>query len=125
MIKLVFNVKRRPDVTPEEFHRYWLETHGPLVRQYTELFRLRRYIQTHLIDSPLNDQLAEPRGSAPAHFDGVAELWWDSEEDIVAALDNEAGLAAVTLLIEDESKFIDLPNSPLYMGVEHAIVGDL
>lgn len=30
MIKLVFALRRRKDMPPEEFHRYWLEEHGPL-----------------------------------------------------------------------------------------------
>lgn len=32
MIKLVYCLTRRPDVTPERFHTYWLEKHGPKVR---------------------------------------------------------------------------------------------
>jgi hypothetical protein len=28
MIKLVFVIRRREDLLPEEFHRYWLEEHG-------------------------------------------------------------------------------------------------
>jgi hypothetical protein len=30
VIKLVFVIRRREDLTPQEFHRYWLEEHGPL-----------------------------------------------------------------------------------------------
>jgi hypothetical protein len=32
MVKLVCCIRRREDVPPEEFGRYWLEEHGPLVR---------------------------------------------------------------------------------------------
>lgn len=123
MIKLVFNLRRRPDVTPEEFHRYWRDVHGPMVRSYAELFRLRRYVQTHLIHTPINDELASMRDSEAEYFDGVAELWWDHIDDIAAALSSEAGMESVNQLLEDERKFIDLPKSPLWMGEEHVIVG--
>ena len=33
MIKLVFCLRRLPHLSREEFHRYWLDTHGPLVRE--------------------------------------------------------------------------------------------
>lgn len=123
MIKLVFTLRRRQDVSAEEFHRYWRENHGPLVRSYAELFRLRRYVQTHLIDTPLNEQLAVLRNSQPSFYDGVAELWWDSADDIVAALSSDEGQAAIQVLLDDEATFIDLANSPLWMGEEHAVVG--
>jgi hypothetical protein len=28
VIKVVMAIRRRDDVAPEEFHRYWLEEHG-------------------------------------------------------------------------------------------------
>jgi len=33
MIKLVFCLRRLPNLSREEFQRYWLDTHGPLVRE--------------------------------------------------------------------------------------------
>lgn len=124
MIKFVFSLKRKPGMTPDEFHDYWLNTHGPLVRQYEDLLKIRRYVQVHLAEeSPLNDGLASSRGSEPRYFDGVAELWWDSEQDLIDAVESPEAKAALDLLIEDEKEFIDLPNSPLWMGYEHEIIG--
>jgi hypothetical protein len=37
MLKLVFNIRRRSDVEPEEFYRYWKDEHGPLVRSVAEV----------------------------------------------------------------------------------------
>lgn len=31
MIKVVFCLRKRRDISDEEFHRYWLENHGELV----------------------------------------------------------------------------------------------
>ena len=31
MIKLTFCLRRRPDLSAEEFHRYWRDEHGPSV----------------------------------------------------------------------------------------------
>ena len=55
--------------------------------------------------------------------DGVAELWWKSAEDMAAATGTEAAAAGQELL-EDERKFIDLANSPLWMGEENVVVRD-
>lgn len=123
MIKFVFSLKRKPGMSEEEFHDYWLNQHGPLVREYKDAFNIRRYVQVHLADTDLNDGLASARGSEPRYFDGVAELWWDSEQDLLAALDSPEAQAGLEALIEDEARFIDLENSPVWMGYEHEIIG--
>ena len=56
-------------------------------------------------------------------YDGVAELWWDSLDELRAANASPEGQAAGLELLEDERKFIDLARSPLFFGEEKAIVG--
>jgi uncharacterized protein (TIGR02118 family) len=123
MVKLVFTLRRRADMTREEFQRYWRDEHAPLVRRHAETLGIRRYVQVHARDTELDDALAASRGSEPGAYDGVAELWWDSLEDLFAAYASEAGQAAGAELLEDERRFIDLPRSPLWLGEEHVVVG--
>ena len=122
MIKLVFTLRRRENLTREEFQRYWREHHAPLVRSHAEALRIRRYVQTHARDTDLDEALAGSRGGAPGYYDGVAELWWDNIEDLRAAVTSEAGQAAGEALLEDERRFIDLPNSPIWLGEEHVVI---
>ena len=120
MIKVVMAIRRRDDVAPEEFHRYWREDHGPLARRLLEPLKLRRYVQTHTVDTDLNAQLAAARGTIEA-FDGVAELWWDSLDDLLATLGSEDGQRANAELANDEARFIDLQRSSLFLTEEHVI----
>jgi hypothetical protein len=53
----------------------------------------------------------------------VAQLWYDSLEDLAALAGDPAAREAGRLLLEDERKFIDLPKSPLWWGEEKVIVG--
>ena len=123
MIKLVFTLRRREDMTREEFQRYWREQHAPLVKRNAEALRIRRYVQVHARDTDLDDAITGVRGSAPRFYDGVAELWWDSLEDLLAAFSTEEGQAAGRALLEDEQRFIDLPHSPLWLGEENVVIG--
>jgi uncharacterized protein (TIGR02118 family) len=120
MIKLVYVVQARDDVEPEEFHRYWLEEHGPLVASVTEDIRARKYIQSHTIETPLNQALVDSRGMAPIH-QGITEVWWDSIEELEAALATPEGAAAGARLAEDEAKFIDFGRSTIFLTEEHTI----
>jgi uncharacterized protein (TIGR02118 family) len=120
VIKIVMALRRRDDVAPEEFHRYWREEHGPLACRLLEPLNLRRYVQTHTLDTDLNSQLAAARGTFEA-FDGVAELWWDSLEDFLTTLGSEDGQRANAELAEDEARFIDLERSSLFLAEEQEI----
>ena len=122
MIKLVFTLRRREDMTREEFQRYWREQHAPLVTRHADALHIRRYVQVHACDTDLDEAIAGPRGSEPRVYDGVAELWWDSLEELVAAFSSDAGQAAGRELLEDEQRFIDLPRSPLWLGEENVVI---
>ena len=102
MIKLVFTLRRRPGMTREEFQRYWREEHAPIVKGHAETLRIRRYVQVHARETEIDDALSASRGGEPSSYDGVAELWWDSVEDLIAAYSSEAGQVAAAELLEDE-----------------------
>jgi hypothetical protein len=76
----------------------------------------------HARDTNLDEAIAGPRGSEPRFYDGVAELWWDSLDELVAAFSSDAGRAAGQELLEDEQRFIDLPRSPLWLGEENVVI---
>ncbi len=120
MIKLTFCVCRRDDISEEEFHDYWLNKHGPLVKSVAGVLRIHKYVQSHAIDTPANDAIASVRG-APARLDGIAELWF-KEEDFNSTEDSVERQAAAKLLLEDEAKFIDFSRSPLWFNQEHVIL---
>jgi len=122
MVQLVFCLRRLPSLSRAEFQRYWRETHAPLVRAHAVALRIRRYVQVHTAGGPIDDALRASRGG-PEPYDGVAELWWESREDLAAALATEVGRAAGRALLEDERRFIDLARSPLWLADEHVVVG--
>jgi hypothetical protein len=75
----------------------------------------------HTGHDALNAGIAASRG-APEAYDGVAELWFESEE-AMAANTSDAAVKAGAELLADEKKFIDLAKSPLWFGDEHVVVG--
>jgi uncharacterized protein (TIGR02118 family) len=93
MIKLTFALVRLPHLTREQFQDYWLNTHGPLVASVKDALRIRRYVQLHSFDEALSAGIRASR-DAPPQFDGVAQLWYDSLEDLAALADDPAARAA-------------------------------
>ena len=122
MVKLVFCLRRLPQLSRADFQRYWREEHGPLVRRHAATLRIRRYVQLHTREDALNDVLRASRGG-PEPYDGIAELWWESRDDLEAATASPEGQRASLELLEDERRFIDLGRSPLWIAEEHPVVG--
>ena len=122
MFKLVFCLRRVPTLSVSEFQRYWYDNHADLVRRHAPALRIRRYTQSHALSDPRLSPVIEVRGGRTDPFDGVAELWWDSADDLLEAMTTTEGLDAGRALLEDERTFIDLPNSPLFFSNEHVII---
>lgn len=121
MIKLTFCLRRLPHLSREEFQRYWRENHAALVQDRIEALGMRRYVQLHSLPDELSAPLNARRGG-PEPFDGIAEVWFDSYDAMVAAGSTPEGRKANRDLLEDERNFIDLSRSPIWISEEHVII---
>lgn len=121
MIKFVFCAKRRPGMSRAEFQDYWLNHHGPLFKRFAATYRAVRYVQSHTLDSPLNENIRKARGMSD-EYDGVGEIWWRSEEEFLSAVSSPEGQELRALFVEDEAKFVDMTASAAFFTVEHVIM---
>ncbi len=106
MIKLMMCLCRRSGMSRAEFQDYWQNQHGPFFQKNAETMRSKKYVQSHTIDSPLNDGMRESRGMLP-EYDGVAEVWFESEEDLMEAMGSSEMQELSAALLKDESNFVD------------------
>lgn len=124
MIKITFCLTRKPGLSREAFQDYWFNKHAPLVKSHRDALRIARYVQMHTGDYEMNDIVRAARAdgkleNAPDIYDGVAQLWWNSLEDLMT--DTPEAQAAGIALLQDEAKFIDFSKSPLWFGEEKVI----
>ena len=73
-------ITRLPNMSREEFKDYWMNKHGPFFMENAGAMRAKKYVQSHTVDTPLNDGLRNSR-CMRAEYDGVAEVWFESEEN--------------------------------------------
>jgi uncharacterized protein (TIGR02118 family) len=121
MIKLIFCLMRRAELTHDAFIEYWYQRHAPLVREHAKAVGILKYVQSQGVIHPVNDLLARSRGS-PAGYDGVAEIYYQSNEALAQAMFDRAARTAGIALLEDEKHFIDLARSPLFVCNEQPII---
>ena len=123
MLRLVYVLRRRPEMTREEFQRYWRENHGPLVASVADKLGIKRYQQVHTGYDEFAIGGDAVRGDVAEPYDGVAELWFDDLASLQANFTSEEGQEAGRLLAEDEAKFIDFSRSAAWLADEHVFVG--
>ena len=119
MIKLMMCLCRRSEMTRAEFQDYWQNRHGPFFQQNAATMRSKKYVQSHTIDSPLNEGMRQSRGMLP-EYDGVAEVWFESEEDLMEAMGSVEMQELSAALLEDEGKFVDHSKSCAFIVREQA-----
>lgn len=71
-VKLIALLKAKPGMSREEFEKRWVENHTPFT---LKLKNLKGYRVNVAID-----EYQEIEGKLP--YDGTAELWWDSLEEM-------------------------------------------
>lgn len=81
MLKLICLINRPSDKTPEEFKDWWLNHHAKVA---AKLPNLRHYTINTTVARSAHDEIP---------FDGVAELYFDSYEDMENAFASEQGQA--------------------------------
>ena len=115
MVKLIIAVKRHRDFSPERFHQYWRTTHADLLRTNPASKKyIRRYIQCHTL--PEEYERGEPA------YDGTAEVWFDSVEDVDAFFKDPGFIDGIG---PDADSFCDMEATKFFMTLEEAVIGSL
>ena len=104
-MKMIGLLPRRPDMSPDEFRKYWTTTHAEITAKVPGL---RSYIQNIC----LPDENGEPA------YDGVALLAFDSPEGMQKAVGTEEWAA----VLDDVPKFVDGSRIVIMIAEENVVV---
>ncbi len=102
MVKAIYLIRRKPGMSPADFHRYWREVHGAIAARIPGM---RRYVQCHAFQDA-------------ADYDGAAEAWFDDMDAVRAAVASAEYAAARA----DEARFIDLDRTTLIFTEEVPVI---
>jgi len=93
MIKVIGFVRKREDLTVQQFRDYWLNEHIKLERASLENNPVRKIVASFVTEELI--------GKTP--FDGMVELYFDSLEDMKKQWSGEQD----AIMQEDEKNFCD------------------
>ena len=107
-VKNIELVRKKASMPAEDFHKYWIEVHGPLGGSIPQVLR---YVQNHTYTAAYGD------GLAPA-LDGVALTWFDDTN----AMRDAAQTVEYRRTRDDEDNFLTIPLD-FVITKEHIIIG--
>ncbi|HMF91891.1 MAG TPA: EthD domain-containing protein [Candidatus Angelobacter sp.] len=108
MVKLVYCITKKKDLTDAAFFRYWKNVHGPIGARIPGA---RRIVQSHRVTVPGDKHRPD--------YDGMVELWFDDAEALLAARQSVEWKASS----DDELNFIDHGKVAYFVTEEHVILG--
>ena len=124
MIKLVFLMRKRADVSREDFYEHWKGNHARLVTGHAQELKIRRYVQSHAI-APEYLGAFRPEWDEGQGWDGTAEVWLDSLEVLAGSRGTPEMDAIQNELLADEAGFVDLERSTVIITVEHVFIDNI
>jgi uncharacterized protein (TIGR02118 family) len=105
MQKMIGLMVRRPDMSPDEWRKYWNTTHAEITAKVPGL---RSYVQ--------NMCLPDDNGEPP--YDGVAVLGFDDAQSMAKALATPEWAA----VMDDVPKFLDVDRVVIMLAEDNVVV---
>ncbi|MDB5715469.1 MAG: ethyl tert-butyl ether degradation EthD [Sphingomonadales bacterium] len=116
MITMIVFVTRKAGLSHDEFSKYWIEVHGPLVKSVPEFMKyVRKYVQHHRAPGGLEGGATFGDVSG---YDGVGEIWFDDRASMKAAFDEPQYMAIIR---PDEENFFDASRCLSFISIEHVL----
>lgn len=114
MVRLTCLLRRKPGMSPDDFHRYWREVHGPLIATTRSGSHVLRYEQ--------HPRPMETYGAPDDDgVDGVTVQWFDSMEAYLAHIAEDD----FSVIWADIGNFLDVERLD-FVVTEHprVLIGD-
>lgn len=113
MVKFSIFLRKRNEMSHEDFVYYHKTNHAPLFTSLPEVKQyVRKYTQCHGLPVSLP-------GMPEAYYDGITELWFDDVESIGKVFSSENYMQKIR---PDEEKFLDLQKCGFLVGTENLVL---
>lgn len=112
MIKQVVFLKKRADMSMDEFMSYYENQHSRLARRMgakPSLPNAQRYVRRYLKPekNPLTGEVIHPG------YDCIMEIWWNSRADFEAAMQGLSNPQFLQARLEDERRLFATNSNPV------------
>lgn len=116
MIKLVFCVRRKSDLSVADFRKRW-QDYQIHTRAIAKALHATRVTHSLTLAIEENETFMLTRGTAEP-FDGLIEVWWKDSSPINAGARDKQIQEMILRMRADQKNLADLPNSMIFFASE-------
>ncbi len=119
MIKLVFCVKKKPELSVVEFRKRWLD-HQIFTRSIAKAMHATRITHSLTLVIEENEVFQLTRGTAEP-FDALMEIWWEDSAPIKAGLRDKQIHEMILRMRADQNNLVDRSRSMIFFASEDQV----
>jgi hypothetical protein len=119
MIKLVFCVKKKPDISVAEFRKRW-QDHQIFTRSIAKAMHATRITHSLTLVIEENEEFQLTRGTAEP-FDALMEVWWKDSAPINAGLRDKQIHEMILRMRADQNNLVDRSRSMIFFASEDQV----
>ncbi len=117
-------MRRKTGLSREEFQSYWSDRHPQAAPEDAfAVLGVKRYMQVLTIETETRNLVIGPRTELVEEFDGMAELWVDSLQDLETNWSTAKAKQYIEIFFKDEQNFIDWSRSTILVSREINVFG--
>jgi hypothetical protein len=110
MIRFLNCIRRRKDISIDEFRRYWNSSEFEyLFERLFIIVQPRRFAKNLTLQVSANEQIRQERGSGEP-FVGTLEYWWHDASELLEKYDAPEAQEIRKEMLAYQQQFIDLAN---------------
>lgn len=114
MIRFINCMKRKPELTPDQFRQYWNDPRfTALIERVATLTGATRYAKNATLIVAANTLVKETRGTRD-FYDGVLEYWWDNATHLIERTESPEGRQLAEEMLAFQRQFVDLAASTAF-----------
>jgi hypothetical protein len=119
MIKLNYFVRKKADVTAEDFRAYWMGSHAEGMLQLADKLGVRKYTKCETLhEDDVNKLLQQMYGSATDSYDFVEEMVINDHEEFKNGL-NDADVQKLLLQLHEDSRaYVNVSRSGFWFSID-------
>jgi len=114
MIRLITCVRKKKDISYQEFRQYWESPpFAELMDKAVNTLRPVRHARCLSLQVGANIRIMESRGSNEP-YDGIIEWWWESAVQLAPLLDLPQSQDVIHEIRAFQLQFVDFESSPSF-----------
>jgi hypothetical protein len=119
VFKISFFIKKRDDVTIEDFRDYWLGEHAEQQKDYLDAIGVRQYLKCEALpDHPMTKAGTAAYDTGPLRYDFIDHWICNDIEELRRGGENPAVQALMQAAHDSEDAWVDVQHSSILMSTD-------